>query len=56
MTNAGNSSVTIAQVMVAGAGFNTTGASGITLAPGQTTTLSPRLHLPRAEQPPAKLR
>jgi centrosomal CEP192-like protein/immunoglobulin I-set domain protein len=40
MTNAGNSSVTIAQVMVAGAGFNTTGASGITLAPGQTTTLT----------------
>jgi len=40
MTNAGNSSVTIAQVMVAGAGFNTTGANGITLAAGQTTTLT----------------
>jgi hypothetical protein len=40
MTNAGNSTVTIAQVMVAGAGFNSTGASGITLAPGQTTTLT----------------
>jgi hypothetical protein len=40
MTNAGNSSVTIAQVMVAGAGFNTTGASGIILAPGQTNTLA----------------
>jgi HYDIN/CFA65/VesB-like, Ig-like domain len=40
MTNAGNSSVTIAQVMVAGAGFNSTGASGITLALGQTTTLT----------------
>jgi hypothetical protein len=40
MTNAGNSSVTIAQVMVVGAGFNTTGASGIILAPGQTTTLA----------------
>ena len=40
MTNGGNSSVTIAQVMVAGAGFNTTGASGIILAPGQTTTLT----------------
>jgi hypothetical protein len=40
MTNAGNSSVTIAQVMVAGAGFNVTGASGITLAPGQTTALT----------------
>jgi len=40
MTNAGNSSVTIAQVIVAGAGFNTTGASGIILAPGQTTTLT----------------
>ena len=40
MTNAGNSSVTIAQVMIAGAGFNSTGASGITLTPGQTTTLT----------------
>jgi hypothetical protein len=40
MTNAGNSSVTIAQVMVAGAGFNVTGASGITLAPGQTIALT----------------
>jgi hypothetical protein len=40
MTNAGSSSVTIAQVMVAGAGFNSTGASGMTLAPGQTTTLT----------------
>jgi hypothetical protein len=40
MTNAGNSSVTIAQVLVAGAGFNSTGASGIILAPGQTTTLT----------------
>jgi hypothetical protein len=41
MTNAGNSSVSIAQVMVAGAGFNSTGASGTTLAPGQTTALTP---------------
>jgi hypothetical protein len=40
MTNAGNSSVTIAQVMVAGAGFNSTGTSGMTLAPGQTSTLT----------------
>lgn len=40
MTNAGNSSVTIAQVMVAGAGFNSTGASGMTLAPGQSTSLT----------------
>ncbi len=40
MTNAGNSSVTIAQVMVAGADFNSTGASGMTLAPGQTTALT----------------
>jgi len=40
MTNAGNSSVTIAQVMIAGAGFNSTGASGMTLAPGQTTSLT----------------
>ncbi len=40
MTNAGNSNVTIGQVMVAGAGFNSTGASGIILAPGQSTTLT----------------
>jgi hypothetical protein len=40
MTNAGNSNVTIAQVMVAGAGFNSTGATGTTLAPGQTTILT----------------
>jgi Abnormal spindle-like microcephaly-assoc'd, ASPM-SPD-2-Hydin len=40
VTNVGNSSVTIAQVMVAGAGFNSTGASGMTLAPGQTTGLT----------------
>ena len=32
--------MTIAQVLVAGAGFNTTGANGITLAPGQATTLT----------------
>jgi hypothetical protein len=40
MTNAGNSSVTIVQVMVGGAGFNCKGASGMTLAPGQTSTLT----------------
>jgi Abnormal spindle-like microcephaly-assoc'd, ASPM-SPD-2-Hydin len=40
MTNVGTANVTIAQVMVAGAGFNATGASGIILAPGQSTTLS----------------
>src|ERR1700693_6256310 len=40
MTNAGNSSVSIAQGMVAGAGFNSTGASGMTLAPGQSTSLT----------------
>src|ERR1700693_4076394 len=40
MTNAGNSSVTIAQVVVAGAGFNSTGASGMTLTPGQTIALT----------------
>ena len=40
MTNAGNSNVTIGQVTVGGAGFNATGASGIILAPGQSTTLT----------------
>jgi hypothetical protein len=40
LTNAGNSNVTIAQVMIAGAGFNTTGATGVILAPGQSTTLA----------------
>ena len=32
--------MTIAQVTIAGAGFNSTGASGVTLAPGQTTALT----------------
>jgi hypothetical protein len=45
LTNTGNASVTIAQVLVAGAGFNTSNASGTILAPGQsitiTTTFSP---------------
>src|SRR5450432_2524705 len=40
LTNAGNSNVTISQVLVAGAGFNSSNASGIILAPGQTTTLT----------------
>lgn len=40
LTNAGNSSVTISNVSVAGAGFNAGGGlSGITLSPGQTATL-----------------
>jgi hypothetical protein len=37
LTNAGNASVTISNVSVSGAGFNATGASGVILAPGQTT-------------------
>ena len=40
LTNAGNSSVTISNVTVSGAGFNATGASGVILTPGQTTTLT----------------
>lgn len=40
LTNAGNSNVTISQVLVAGAAFNSSNASGIILAPGQTTTLT----------------
>jgi Abnormal spindle-like microcephaly-assoc'd, ASPM-SPD-2-Hydin len=40
LTNAGNANVTISQVMVAGAGFNSTGANGITLSPGQSTSLT----------------
>jgi len=40
LTNAGNANVTISQVMVAGAGFNSTGANGIILSPGQSTTLT----------------
>ncbi|HEY6903431.1 MAG TPA: DUF1573 domain-containing protein, partial [Candidatus Acidoferrales bacterium] len=41
LTNAGNSSVTISNVSVAGAGFNAGGGlSGIILSPGQTATLS----------------
>ena len=40
LTNAGNANVTISQVLVAGAGFNSTGANGIILSPGQSTTLT----------------
>jgi hypothetical protein len=41
LTNAGNANVTISQVMVSGAGFNTSGgAAGLILSPGQTTALS----------------
>lgn len=40
LTNGGNGKVTISQVLVAGAGFNSTAANGITLAPGQSTTLT----------------
>jgi len=39
LTNSGTSSLTISQVLVAGAGFNSTNASGVVLAPGQSTTL-----------------
>jgi len=40
MTNMGNANVTISKAMVAGAGFNVTGAGGIILAPGQSTTVT----------------
>jgi hypothetical protein len=40
LTNAGNANVTISQVLVGGAGFNATGASGLILVPGQSTTLT----------------
>jgi hypothetical protein len=40
LTNAGNSDVTISQVLVAGAGFNSTASNGLTLSPGQVTTLT----------------
>jgi hypothetical protein len=40
LTNAGNHNVTIAQVLVAGAGFNSSAANGLILAPGQSTTLT----------------
>jgi hypothetical protein len=40
LTNAGNSLVTISTVTVSGAGFNATGASGVMLNPGQTTTVT----------------
>jgi hypothetical protein len=40
LTNAGSSDVTISQVLVAGAGFNSTASNGLTLSPGQITTLT----------------
>ena len=41
LTNVGNSSVTISNVTVSGAGFNATGVpSGLILAPGQAATLT----------------
>jgi hypothetical protein len=40
LTNAGNSNVTISNVTVSGAGFNASGASGVIVTPGQTTTLT----------------
>jgi Abnormal spindle-like microcephaly-assoc'd, ASPM-SPD-2-Hydin len=40
LTNTGNANVTIAQVLVAGAGFNTSNAGGTILAPGQSTTIT----------------
>ena len=38
--NAGNASITISQVSIAGAGFNASGANGLILSPGQSTTLT----------------
>ncbi len=41
LTNAGNSSVTISNVSVSGAGFNAGGGlTGVTLSPGQSATVS----------------
>lgn len=40
LTNAGNANVTIAQVTIAGAGFNSSAATGLILAPGQSTSLT----------------
>lgn len=40
ITNAGKANVTISQVSIAGAGFNSSGASGLILSPGQSTTLT----------------
>jgi hypothetical protein len=40
LTNVGSSDVTISQVLVAGAGFNSTASNGLTLSPGQITTLT----------------
>jgi hypothetical protein len=40
LTNAGNSTVTISNVVVTGAGFNATGASGLILLSGQTASFS----------------
>jgi hypothetical protein len=40
ITNAGNANVTISQVSIAGAGFNSSGASGLILNPGQSTIIT----------------
>ena len=40
ITNTGNANVTISQVAIAGAGFNSSGASGLILSPGQSTVLT----------------
>jgi hypothetical protein len=40
ITNAGNASITISQVSIAGAGFNASGANGLILSAGQSTTLT----------------
>ena len=40
LTNTGNSNVTISQVMVAGAGFNSTAANGLILSTGKSTTIT----------------
>lgn len=40
LTNGGNADVTISQVMISGAGFTATGANGLILSPGQSTTVT----------------
>ena len=40
VTNSGNSNATISNVSVSGAGFNASGASGVTLAPGQNQVVN----------------
>jgi hypothetical protein len=40
MTNAGNSSVTISNVTISGAGFNASGGNGVILSAGQATSIT----------------